>query len=106
MNLHQPGSLLFFKEMELYENQLTFGSQSSLHYHKKLSLKKIMITPVALTSSVTKCLEKLIVWELKSQIQGQLESHQFAYKTIVALIMQFQHSFSNILKIPRPTLDC
>lgn len=80
MNLHQPGSLLFFKEMELYEHQLTFGSQSSLHYHKKLSLKKIMITPVALTSSVTKCLEKLIVWELKSQIQGQLESHQFAYK--------------------------
>lgn len=36
--------------------------------------------PIALTSNVMKCLEKLIVRELKSNIKNQFDHHQFAYK--------------------------
>ena len=88
MNLHQPGSLLFSKEKELYVNQLTSGRQSSLHFQIKLSLKKHNdYRPVALTPSVMNCLVKLMVWELKSKIQGQLDSHQFAYDNAIPTII-------------------
>ena len=33
------------------------------------------------------CLVKLMVWELKSKIQGQLDSHQFAYDNAIPTII-------------------
>ena len=36
--------------------------------------------PVALTSIVVKCLEKLMVWKLKSNLHGQFDPYQFAYR--------------------------
>lgn len=36
--------------------------------------------PVALTSIAVKCLEKLMMGKLKSDLHGQLDPYQFAYR--------------------------
>lgn len=52
-----------------------------LHFKKKSApLENNDYRPVALNSNIMKCLEKLMVGKLKSNIKGQLDPYQFAYK--------------------------